>query len=234
MDFFIADTHFHDTSIIKFIPPSIYKMLSINHTVDENTLRKTLDDFIIDAWNKMVKEEDTVYHLGDVGKFETLADARDIISKLHGKKVLVMGNHDSDPTYLPSCVNDISTYQKFWMDTGFDEVNTRSVFYDESTLLCHKPKEFCNDPYFMMFGHVHGHSMYRTISRNACCVSAERWLFAPVSIDTINFYHYQWLNDSTRYGDPTFDVVDATIGMSQISKLNGIYTSHRYDTKITR
>ena len=97
MDFFIADTHFHDTSIIKFIPPSIYKMLSINHTVDENALRKTLDDFIIDAWNKMVKEEDTVYDGTDgFPKNDYIIDADRVTAEarrgnIHAIKTLAWG-----------------------------------------------------------------------------------------------------------------------------------------------
>lgn len=55
------------------------------------------DVAIMDAWNKVVKDRDIVYILGDLsnGKSEDEARALDIIESLPGHKRLIAGNHDS-------------------------------------------------------------------------------------------------------------------------------------------
>lgn len=50
---------------------------------------------IIDNWNSVVKEDGTVYLLGDMG-FCGIEKLRPLISQLKGHIRLVQGNHDSD------------------------------------------------------------------------------------------------------------------------------------------
>lgn len=77
---FVSDTHFGHKNIIK------YSNRPFN-SVEE------MDALMIQNWNKLVKPNDTVYHLGDFafGKFEFV---RDVIRELNGKKHLILGNHD--------------------------------------------------------------------------------------------------------------------------------------------
>jgi calcineurin-like phosphoesterase family protein len=89
----IADTHFYHENIKKFQGRS--------------------DDFneqIIKNWNKLVKYDDLVIHLGDVifglNKDEKLPS---IMASLPGKKVLCRGNHDLQPAI-------------WYMERGFDFV----------------------------------------------------------------------------------------------------------------
>jgi hypothetical protein len=50
------------------------------------------DAYMVEAWNKMVKPDDKVYHLGDVSNSTKVIAA--IMPQLNGRKVLIKGNHD--------------------------------------------------------------------------------------------------------------------------------------------
>ena len=58
--FLIADTHFGHNNIINFLKPDGSKLRNFLSIYDH-------DEYIIDKWNSVVKPEDKVYHLGDVG-----------------------------------------------------------------------------------------------------------------------------------------------------------------------
>ena len=78
--FIISDTHFDHAKIIKYCNRPFSDVNKMN-------------DEIINRWNDVVKNEDIVYHLGDLflgSKF----DLKSIISKLNGNIYLIKGNHD--------------------------------------------------------------------------------------------------------------------------------------------
>lgn len=81
---FISDTHFFHENIIKYCGRPFKDAQFMN-------------EFIIDKWNRTVMPGDKVYHLGDVacgygGDDKILGD---LLSRLNGKKRLVLGNHDN-------------------------------------------------------------------------------------------------------------------------------------------
>lgn len=198
---FTSDTHFCDEDIMRFepiLPDGI-------HT------RVDLDEYIIEQWNSVVQPEDIVYHLGDVGKFSSETDANRIIKRLNGDKYLIMGNHDYEinNSGIPYAARN------FWEYSGFLMAHTNRFFLDEYTILTHKPPQFTNAPYLWLFGHVHTSQLYRTVTRNAICVCADRWNFTPVSIDTIqgrsklfdgiyNMYNHEYLE--RVYAEHDFDM----------------------------
>ncbi len=59
-----------------------------------------MDEYMIDAWNSVVKPHDKVYHLGDV---VINRKALQTLNRLNGDKVLIRGNHDifRDEEYRP-------------------------------------------------------------------------------------------------------------------------------------
>lgn len=184
MDWFIADTHFNDNATIRFIPPAYLDAAGIEPTWSLNKIMRGIKTIMIQNFQKLVSPEDTVYHLGDVGRFDKLSEAQDVIDQIPGRKVLVMGNHDYDPSYI-HLESGITSYVQYWYDAGFDEVHEKPTMYNEFARLSHEPPFFSNYPQFALFGHVHTNPMYRTITPVSCCVSADRWRFAPVSINYI-------------------------------------------------
>jgi len=81
---------------------------------------------LINNYNACVKDEDVCYFLGDIGICKG-SIIKDIISKLNGTKVLILGNHDA---------NTFSMY-----DRGFDVVLNAGVFYmgDKRISMSHCP-----------------------------------------------------------------------------------------------
>ena len=79
--FITSDTHFcHDK-------PFIYKVRGYD-SVEE------MNEAIIEHWNKKVKPDDIVYHLGDVMLNDT-AKGIQCLRRLNGKIYILTGNHDT-------------------------------------------------------------------------------------------------------------------------------------------
>jgi calcineurin-like phosphoesterase family protein len=157
--FITADTHFGDSNIIA------YEKRPFSSIED-------MDNQMIASWNSVVNEDDIVFHLGDVGLYPLLK-MQDIIKKLNGNKILIMGNHDDHLTL------------RQWMECGFDEVCKYPIVYNEFIVMQHQPPQYINSttPFFYMYGHVHGTEMYPTVTKQSACVSVERWDYAPVNLE---------------------------------------------------
>ena len=121
---FISDTHFSHKGILEYEKES-----RPFNTIEE------MNETLIERWNNVVKPKDTIYHLGDFcfGKANIA-----IAGRLNGRKILVMGNHD---TYKPE---DYSKY--------FDRLHG-ALFWHEA-LLTHIP---VHPEHSRCFLNVHGH-----------------------------------------------------------------------------
>jgi calcineurin-like phosphoesterase family protein len=92
MEFFTSDTHFFDENLIgrpnDFAPEraDFFRVEDMNET-------------IINHWDQVVSDQDTVYHLGDLAVYYrkgSIDQVIEILERLNFKKmVLVKGNHDS-------------------------------------------------------------------------------------------------------------------------------------------
>ncbi len=137
--FYISDTHFgHTNTWEKFKNPDGTPLRSFSSTEE-------MDEHMIAQWNSVVGPYDTVYHLGDV-----VINQKHLhkISRLNGKKKLIMGNHD------------IFGFQKY-LDAGFYEICSYRVFVDE--FVCsHIPiHPDCISSRFItnVHGHLHGNDV---------------------------------------------------------------------------
>lgn len=82
--FFIGDTHFGHTNIIKFEPEKRPFKTIFEH-----------DEELIVRWNSVVKENDIVWHLGDFAFKMQESVIANIARRLNGDKRLILGNHDN-------------------------------------------------------------------------------------------------------------------------------------------
>jgi len=92
--FIISDTHFNHDGVLKFEPCRLKSMhadgMGLYVKGDEESLNKAHTEWIIKNWNKTVGKDDIVIHLGDVA----WKGHQEIIPRLNGKKILILGNHD--------------------------------------------------------------------------------------------------------------------------------------------
>lgn len=92
--FLTSDTHFSHNKDFLFGPRKF-------NNVDE------MNEAIIERWNKIVRPDDTVYHLGDIALND---DKKGIecVNQLNGKIIWLLGNHDSSvrvQNFLDNCNN---------------------------------------------------------------------------------------------------------------------------------
>ncbi|HBL49503.1 MAG TPA: hypothetical protein DDZ65_04575 [Firmicutes bacterium] len=78
--YFTADQHFGHANIIKHC----------NRPFDSV---EEMDEYLLTQWNNRVGTNDTVYILGDLF-FRNAVSADEYLSRMHGKKHLIKGNHD--------------------------------------------------------------------------------------------------------------------------------------------
>lgn len=80
MIYITSDTHFSHKNIIEYCDRPYTNPEEMNKN-------------LISKWNSVVKEDDIVLHLGDVG-FGLVEELSPIIQGLNGHKILIRGNHD--------------------------------------------------------------------------------------------------------------------------------------------
>lgn len=78
---FTGDTHFCHNKDFLYTPRGV-------ETVDN------MNDLVVENWNRVVRPEDTVYHLGDIALNDTTAAIK-YINALNGSIIWFLGNHDS-------------------------------------------------------------------------------------------------------------------------------------------
>lgn len=80
MIYFTSDHHFGHENIIRLCGRPFDSV-------------KEMNDAMVERWNNVVADEDTVYVVGDfaLGK---ISETLQYVGKLNGKKILIVGNHD--------------------------------------------------------------------------------------------------------------------------------------------
>lgn len=133
--FFTSDLHFGHKNILTYTRRGEVKPQDICH-----------DEWLIDIWNKQVKENDTVYHLGDFS-FHGWKRSNEIISRLFGQKVMIRGNHDGEKSWkLYKDIKNVRCYD-------YKEISHEKV----KIVLFHFPIEIWHSQHKGAW-HLHGHS----------------------------------------------------------------------------
>lgn len=83
--FVISDTHFGHANILTFEKSDGTKLRPEFTSVEE------MDATLVERWNKAVRPQDHIYHLGDVALRK---EGVELLAQCNGHKRLVRGNHD--------------------------------------------------------------------------------------------------------------------------------------------
>jgi len=152
------------------------------------------DAAVVANWNAVVRPDDTVWHLGDVG-MGRLSRFAEWIGMLHGEIHLITGNHDA----CAPIHRGAHKHQRQWLSTGFASIQAyaRLRINGKSVLLSHFPYRgsgdhtaeerytqyrFVDDGNWLLHGHTH--STERQQGRQVH-VGLDAWGLKPVSVDTI-------------------------------------------------
>lgn len=163
MLYFTSDTHFGHSNIIGFCNRPF-------SSVEE------MDYALVDRWNRVVQPDDTVWHVGDFAMLRNPERIDALLSRLHGHKHLVVGNHDT--------VQGV----KEWESVHHELVilrETDSNGNKHSFVLFHYPLREWPGMWrgaFHLYGHVHGNMVPQPGSME---LSADVWGGYPVSLDQI-------------------------------------------------
>lgn len=103
MYWFTADTHFGHANIIKYCKRPFCNVFEMNETT-------------IDNWNRVVKPPDTIYILGDVAMKMSISHIRNIITRLNGKKHVIIGDHDKQIWKCSDLLEEIIPLKKIEID----------------------------------------------------------------------------------------------------------------------
>lgn len=144
--FIISDIHFYHKNILKHCP----ERQKICGAKDENDV-EAWDKWMIEKWNSTISKKDMVYILGDFA-FGSPESVRKLLDKLHGKKFLILGNHDKSSEHLDNYFVQI-TQQKL---VTFKKSNFDFLDEDFQVFMCHYPMVTWASKHYGVIN-VHGH-----------------------------------------------------------------------------
>ncbi len=175
--YLISDHHFGHENILKFTRADGSYLRSFA-SVEE------MDEFMIEAWNSVVRPQDHVYHLGDVAMKQQSVNR--MMPRLNGHKRLVRGNHD---------IFDTKMYMRH-----FDEIYGVRVF--DKLLLSHIPvhPESIKPGWTNVHGHLHSNSSYTPFTPHLgpryYNVSVEVLNYVPRSLEQVREEIKSWTEES--------------------------------------
>lgn len=138
---FTSDLHFSHKNILTHCPGRIEAMAKDGYIITEEMLPDEVlnlhDSWLINKWNSTVSKKDHIYILGDFS-FRNTDDTKKLLSKLNGKKFLIVGNHDG------SCTKTDRLKDYFVEITQLKEVTFKAKnfpFLEENfnVFMCHYP-----------------------------------------------------------------------------------------------
>lgn len=167
--FLVSDTHFAHKNILRFLDK------------EGNRTRPHWDDIeahdfdLVARWNSVITEEDKVYHLGDVYMGNS-SYVDNLLSKLNGKKRLILGNHDNPRDQV--------------LQKHFKKIMLWRKFPEYGLLLTHVPvhESVLGEGRFkgVSVRNVHGHIHHNPApSSKHVNISVEQIDYTPVNIEKV-------------------------------------------------
>lgn len=161
MNYYIADTHFFHANIIKLNNRPFKNVIEMNETLISN-------------WNRRVKENDTIYILGDFAYKTYENNVLYLLDRLNGNKILITGNHDG------IILKSSNLRKRFNKIVPYLEVNDN----DKHIILFHYPIAEWNGFFrntYHFYGHIHNNKndVFYTMEKKSRAFN--------VGVDVINF-----------------------------------------------
>lgn len=193
--FFVSDSHFFHSHIIKFCNRPFNSLEEMNNCMIEN-------------WNKKVPQDGLVFHLGDFawGGFQQWKKIRE---QLNGNIILIKGNHDRK-----NGPQSQQQYDELFMHTSqqmFIEIENRKIYLNHVPFLCYdgiyRDK---NNLVFALNGHIHLSNIKERNTGKDCerCLSmmlptqydvgVDFNDFQPISWETLNQKILQQINENSN------------------------------------
>jgi len=159
--FIVSDTHFGHSNILKFIDRDTNLPIR-----PEFSSLEEMNEVMVDRWNSVVRDEDIVYHLGDV----YFGDGHKVLNRLRGRKRLILGNHDNGKASYIQC--------------NFQKVLMWRIFPDFNCVLTHVPihESSMYKVQYNLHGHIH-QQQAPTARHINCCVEVQN--YTPKSIEEL-------------------------------------------------
>ncbi|UCI10566.1 metallophosphoesterase family protein [Mesorhizobium sp. B1-1-8] len=158
MLFFTSDTHFNDPRILRLDRRPFASLAE--H-----------DNALIASWNETVTPDDEVWHLGDFARHGK-ASVGVLLSRLHGRKNLIIGNNDSQETVAADEWASAQHYAELRVDGVM-------------LILCHYPFRTWNQMAKKSINlHGHSHGKLKPLTRQYD-VGVDARSFRPISLPAL-------------------------------------------------
>lgn len=169
----ISDTHFFHSNILRFTDSDGSLIRGARFSSMEE-----MNECMLENWNSVVKPGDKVYHLGDV----FIGPKDEFVrfwKKLHGKKNLILGNHDDAKFFARNeLVNKIQMWRMF-PELG---LLLTHVPIHESGLRRGAPDDETAPMLLNVHGHIHQNPSPTEHHR---CVCVEQIDYTPIHIEEL-------------------------------------------------
>ena len=159
--FFTSDLHFGHKNILNFAKPRPFSI------IEEH------DKTLINNWNDVVKDNDTVYILGDLALGLDVDQLETKLKALKGHKHLILGNHDRPKQYAYFLNNGLLESMKEYMSIKLKDRANREyeciLFHypilEPNHVFC-KPQAGKIGPTCHFYGHIHNMNDYDDIYKD--------------------------------------------------------------------
>ena len=144
---------------------------------------------MISNFNEKVGRYDCTYFLGDFALTNKIEEMKELLNQMNGKKVLIIGNHDSRPSKMMAAgfsgVFNSATIRIAKHNVQLSHYPYMPIWYKRWNIPKHalryperRPKRSDG---WLMHGHIHSRSKMSAIGKTIH-VGVDAWDYKPVSI----------------------------------------------------